>query len=174
MSYIYLNMLNYNANFKTLLSKIESRAKAFIKTRPYLTYDIVISEAYLSIVKALNSYKNQYDFNTYIDIKVSYAFKEVNRSLYRSNQARFESNLYFINNANDKVIYNEDFDNKIFIEQLFSKINISDRDFNITSMYYIEGYTMEDIANKYNVNTSRISQILSDVKYKLRNAIDNL
>lgn len=148
------------------LNLAEKLAKTKKRKLSHISYDDLKSAAFCGLVEAANSYDNNKNdcFPAYAVYRISGAIKDYLRELSWGSRSKpiklsqsfvYEEELYDIHNFG----CSESFDELIYF--------LPDINKNILKLYYQKGMLIREIAVKFQVHQSRISQIISDSKKKL-------
>lgn len=145
------------------LSLAEKIAKSRKKKLYNISYDELKSAAYFGLVQAANSYdpKQNDCFQAYAIFRIVGAIQDYLRELsYGSRSKRLKRE-----ELQDQTF--EIFHFEISFDEIITPLPLVNK--TILKLYYQDGTKIKDIAKQLEVHESRISQILSDSKSRLRN-----
>jgi RNA polymerase sigma factor (sigma-70 family) len=146
----------------------EKIAKSRKKKLSNVSYDELKSAAYLGLVEAANHYDPQENdcFAAYAVWRVIGAVRDYLRELSwgpRSKPVKMAEVFVY----EEHLFKKESVDNAGFFESVIRQLPTVNK--TILRLYYQEGMKIKEIASDMSVHQSRVSQILSDSRSKLKN-----
>lgn len=75
-------------------------------------------------------------------------------------------------NVDDVVVEDNMFDG-ILVREALSRVDLSQREWNILKLLYVDGYTLAEVGKQIGVIESRVCQIRKEILSKIMNAIDD-
>ena len=150
------------------VSLAERIAKSKKKKLSQVSYDELKSAAYLGLVEAANNYDPQENdcFAAYVVWRIIGAVRDYLREISwgpRSKPVRMAEVFVYEEHLFDQQIV----DKTGFFEEVIRQLPTVNK--TVLRLYYQEGMKIKDIASDMSVHQSRVSQILSDSRSRLRN-----
>jgi RNA polymerase sigma factor (sigma-70 family) len=150
------------------VSLAEKIAKSRKKKLTQVSYDELRSAAYLGLVEAASNYNPQENdcFPAYAVWRIIGAVRDYLRELSwgpRSNPVKMAEVFVYEEHIFDR----QDVDRAGFFEDVIRQLPTVNK--TVLKLYYQEGMKIKDIASDLGVHQSRVSQILSDSRMKLKN-----
>lgn len=148
------------------ISLAEKIAKSRKKKLSQVSYDELKSAAYLGLVEAANKYDPQENdnFPAYAVWRIVGAVRDYLRELSwgsRSNPIKISQVFIY-----EEELFYQEIENKGFFEDVIRQLPSTNK--TVLGLYYLEGMKIKEIAQDMSVHESRISQILTDSKVRLR------
>lgn len=150
------------------VSLAEKIAKSRKKKLSQVSYDELKSAAYLGLVEAANHYNPQENdcFAAYAVWRIIGAVRDYLREISwgpRSKPVKMAEVFVYEEHLFDQQIM----DKTGFFEEVIRQLPTVNK--TVLKLYYQEGMRIKDIASDMSVHQSRVSQILSDSRSRLRN-----
>lgn len=145
----------------------EKLAKSKKRNLTNVSYDELKSAAYLGLVEAANNYREEENtcFPSFAAFRIIGAIQDYLRELSWGSRSNPLKNNHAILDEQPCEEINHDFDDFDQIIHILPSVNKM-----VLKLYYQEDQKIREIAGKLNVHESRISQILTESKLKLRAA----
>tara|TARA_Y100000034_G_scaffold48390_1_gene59750 strand:+ start:4263 stop:4772 length:510 start_codon:yes stop_codon:yes gene_type:complete len=148
-------------NYLPLAHKIACNKKRTVPS--HVDLDELKSAAYLGLVDAASRYNTKYNFAPYASIRISGAISDFLRELGWGSRAQYTVICCGDDSPLDWLASDE-------ATKEFEEITecLLENERQILSWYYIDNYTMKEIGNKLSRTESRVSQIISESKEKIK------
>ena len=134
----------------------------------------VMQEGFLKAFTKIDSYKQEVAFGAWLKrIIVNYSidfYKKNNQFQFED----FEKNLYKIEENNENLVDNSDF-NDLKVNQVLETINnLKDNYRMVLTLFFIEGYDQEEICEILNISYANCRTTLSRAKDSLRKKLEEI
>lgn len=164
-----MNNLTVQERHSLILSNLnlaDKIAKSKKRKLSHISLDDLKSAAYLGLVEAANSYNSLENdcFPAYAVWRIIGAVKDFLRELSWGSRSK-PVKMAVLQDDQISKKNKEQFD----FDEIIS--SLSDLNKSIFKLYYQEGFKLKEIADSIGVHESRISQILSDSRLKLRKSL---
>ena len=136
------------------------------KSLKFLSIDEIKSAAYFGLVQAARNYPGEGNFQKFASFRINGAIIDYAREIAWGKRGHYVQTCECKDHhlGEDISLSSEIFD--------LAEEYLSEFEFNILNLYYIDGLTMGEIGVRLNLSLSRISQICKEIIIRLRKVWD--
>lgn len=166
MNTVTLTVEDRNALVLNHLDLAERIAKARKRKLSHISFDELKSAAYFGLVDAASRADSVENFRYFASYRIVGAIKDYLRELSWGTRANPVDMEKCDQEVLEESVWTEDDSTEEFFEELTKQLTAAGR--NIMQLYYRDNLKIREIADRLNLHESRISQLLTASREKLR------